>query len=221
MSQHYVKGVASKGIGNRPDFSPTSSALRHFGTSALRHFGTSALRHFGTSALRHFGTSALRHFGTSALRDHRALPGLSTVFRFPSKILNSLQRRCTMKHPLILIVAFLLPFPAFSQQNLTSKPVGFVRVELPAGAQTVVSIPFVPFSNSINAVFSGQLTGSTNANQADKIFKWDSANAEYVTAVKADGTGAPGVDGNWFTDTCFSHAILHDHRVGRRVLHLQ
>jgi hypothetical protein len=105
-----------------------------------------------------------------------------------------------MKRLLILVMAFLLPFSAFSQENLTSRPVGFVRVELPPGVQTLVSTPFVPFDNSINAILSGQLTGSTNEDKADKVFKWDAAKAEYVAATMADGTGKPGVDGKWFTD---------------------
>jgi len=97
-------------------------------------------------------------------------------------------------------MAMLLPLSAFSQDHLTSLPVGFVRVGVPSGTQTLVSTPFVPFDDSIDAVLSGQLTGSTNENRADKVFKWDTGRSEYVSAVKAGGTGDPSIDGKWFAN---------------------
>ena len=99
---------------------------------------------------------------------------------------------------LLAVIFSLGPLTVVSQT--VAPPAGFVRVELPAGAQTLVSTPFVPFDDSIDAVLSGQLIGSTNENIGDKIFKWDAAKAQYVSATKVDGTGKAEIDGKWFSD---------------------
>ena len=103
---------------------------------------------------------------------------------------------------LVLMGILGFSFSGFAD-NIVSRPCGFIWKMLGAKSQTLVSTPFRPFDPSIGAVFSNQLTGSTVEVNADKIFKWDAANAQFVQAVKAGGTGNPAVDGNWFADFTF------------------
>jgi hypothetical protein len=110
-------------------------------------------------------------------------------------------KRVTPGIGILFAVLFIVLVPlTVHSQIIVSRPVGFVRVQLPSGAQTLVSNPFKPLDNSINAILSGQLIGSTNANQADKVLKWDNTNAQYISAVKVDGTGNPTLDKKWFAD---------------------
>jgi hypothetical protein len=102
-----------------------------------------------------------------------------------------------MKHILIpgiaaslfVLTSCLFPVGALAQTNVVSRPVGFVRVEVPAQGQALVSLPFEPFDENINAVLAGQLTGGTNAATADAVLKWGGTGYEY--AYKAP-------DGRWY-----------------------
>ena len=92
---------------------------------------------------------------------------------------------------------FALNSPA---QNIVSRPAGVVRIEVGAQEQKLISIPFKPLDSSVNAILERQLTGSTNAQTADSIVKWNSSQASYTRAVKVSGTGNPEIDGKWFKD---------------------
>jgi hypothetical protein len=106
----------------------------------------------------------------------------------------------TLKVGTLLTAIFLaVSLTAFSQ-NIVSRPVGFVRVEVPAQGQALVSLPFEPFDEDINSVLADQLTGGTNASTADAVVQWDSVNSVYVSAVKVADAGHRKVDGNWVSD---------------------
>ena len=90
--------------------------------------------------------------------------------------------------------------PAFAVTNTVSRPAGFVRITVPDSSEALVSLPFVAFDSDINALFTNQLTGATNQNQADSIRQWDPTSQAYTNAYKADYTGDSAKDGRWFTD---------------------
>jgi hypothetical protein len=101
--------------------------------------------------------------------------------------------------PVLLVATLACPETGFSQ-NLVSRPAGFVRLVVPAHEQRLLSMPFRPFDPSIGAVLADQLTGGTNAAEADCVLKWDTTFAEYVQAVKVGGRGNGDVDGRWVSE---------------------
>ena len=98
---------------------------------------------------------------------------------------------------LYAVLSMLLIFAA-KADNIVSKPVGFVRIEVPANDSTLCAVPFYAFTPSIQSLFEGQMTGGSNEVDGDQIHKWDAVNQQYLTAFKADGTGNPLRDGFWF-----------------------
>ena len=98
--------------------------------------------------------------------------------------------------------AFSLVFcqAAFAQTSSYGKPVGFVRIEVPANSQRLSSIPFTPFNSSLNALLDKQLTGESQASTADRIIKWDSSQQGYLSSFKAENTGNSELNGKWFVD---------------------
>jgi hypothetical protein len=83
--------------------------------------------------------------------------------------------------------------------DTVSKPAGITRmVAVPGNSLHAVSLQ--PFSGSLDALLAGQLNGGLSAAQADKILKWDPVTQAYVGAFKADGTGDPAKDDQWFSD---------------------
>jgi hypothetical protein len=101
----------------------------------------------------------------------------------------------------VIILAGVLVFSSsVLADNIISRPVGLVRVEISAQGQALVSLPFEPFDENINSVLAGQLTGGTNLSTADAILKWDSANSIYIRAVKVSATGLPEINGKWISD---------------------
>lgn len=100
----------------------------------------------------------------------------------------------------IVIAAFLLPLVTAFADNIVSRPVGVLQIKVSEKAQRLVSLPFQPFSNTLDVVLSGQMTGSTSEKSADHVFKWDAFISAYRKAVKADGTGNPELDGKWVAD---------------------
>ena len=109
---------------------------------------------------------------------HRKLPGVLAVFS-----LLMLQSMVTL-----------------ADTDAYSRPAGFMRVQVPANDQKLMSSPFVFFNSGLDSVFSGQLTGESNQNDADKIVKWDSTIQDYVSAFKADNTGNSQRNGKFFAD---------------------
>lgn len=97
-----------------------------------------------------------------------------------------------------LVLFLLLSFSAVSlSENIVSRPVGFVRIEIPPREQVLVSTPFNAFDESINFVLKKQLTGSLDEDTADHVYKWDGSMPSYISAVKIDGTGDEALDGKW------------------------
>jgi hypothetical protein len=85
-------------------------------------------------------------------------------------------------------------------QQLAARPVGVVAVRVAPGEQKIVSTPFLPFDDGIDAVLRGQMTGAGEEENADAVLAWDSAANEYAAAYKAGGTGDPDKEGKWFGD---------------------
>lgn len=77
-----------------------------------------------------------------------------------------------------------------------SGPSGIVRIALPSNSSVLVSVPFQPFEARLGQFLSGQLTGESNAIDADRVFLWDADAQEYVELLKGAGTNA---DAHWFT----------------------
>ena len=71
---------------------------------------------------------------------------------------------------------------------LTSRPVGFVRIAVDGNKQALVCMPFNAFDPSINAVIgTNQLTGSSDAETADRVLTFDPVLPGYTTAFKTQG----------------------------------
>jgi hypothetical protein len=79
----------------------------------------------------------------------------------------------------------------------TAPPVGFVRLVVPSNGQALISMPFDAFDPALNAVLSGQLTGSTNSLLSDRISFWLPNAQSYTNAWLASGLGDPNLDGLW------------------------
>lgn len=121
-----------------------------------------------------------------------------------SGVPSSFMRRRGRFGALVLTAIFAIfsTFGLAGTSNIVSKPVGFVRIRVPAGEQRLAAMPFRAFDDSIDAVLGGQLSGSTNAGAADRIFQWDSVEARYIEAIKSEGDSESG--GVWFADAGFT-----------------
>ena len=96
-----------------------------------------------------------------------------------------------------IAVAGALPH-AVAATNIVSCPAGFTRLSIGPDSEILASLPFHPFNPSIQEIFTGQLTGLTNAVLADHVITWDAQQQQYRSAFKVDGSGNPGQDGLWF-----------------------
>lgn len=76
--------------------------------------------------------------------------------------------------------------------NLSSRPAGYVKVNVVSNQNTMVAYPFSPFDASIQSVLKSQLTGGTNDAMADRVFKFNAATMKYEEASKA-------LDGTWLS----------------------
>lgn len=81
---------------------------------------------------------------------------------------------------------------------VAGRPAGFIKVELDAASQKLVSTPFEAFSSGVDSALQGQLKGSSTADGADRVATWDALSQGYRTAFKADGTGDSAKDGKFF-----------------------
>ena len=90
--------------------------------------------------------------------------------------------------------------PAVFANNIVSRPVGFVRFEIPADGSVVASIPFQPFDPHIASVFECQLVGPTNICGNYCVLQWDRLSQEYVSATKNHGSEKAWLDNTWLED---------------------
>lgn len=102
---------------------------------------------------------------------------------------------------LVLFMSGMITNAAGLPPNIASKPVGFVRVAIPPNKSTLCSLPFALADRSIQSVLSGQLTGGTNAADADQILKWDPASQQYRIIYKLAGSSTPALNGSWVEST--------------------
>ncbi|MBU0676906.1 MAG: hypothetical protein KJ626_02225 [Verrucomicrobia bacterium] len=84
--------------------------------------------------------------------------------------------------------------------NISSRPVGVVRLEIPAQHARLVGIPFTSEDQSIESVLGSQLAASTDQESADIVIKWNAGGQEYSAAYRmesgenlwSDTTGGDG-----------------------------
>lgn len=129
-----------------------------------------------------------------------SLPGL---FIWLHKFIERIQQMIARLVPRSVVLALAICITAsivIAQDNTVSRPVGFVRVRVPANDKILVSIPFLPFDESVSSVLSGQPAGDTNAPGVQRVMKWDSEEGVYECAVKVQGSGDGELDEVWLTD---------------------
>ncbi|MEI8351455.1 MAG: hypothetical protein WCG36_03985, partial [bacterium] len=102
---------------------------------------------------------------------------------------------------LVLFMSGMITNAAGLPPNIASKPVGFVRVAIPPNKSTLCSLPFALADRSIQSVLSGQLTGGTNAADADQILKWDPSSQQYRIIYKLAGSTTSALNGSWVEST--------------------
>lgn len=79
--------------------------------------------------------------------------------------------------------------------------VGYAKRQLLPNNLIMCSVGFSSMTtNSIDAVFSGQLTGALDSSTSDAIIKWNPVTQKYENAWKVSGSGLPEYDGKWFID---------------------
>ena len=84
--------------------------------------------------------------------------------------------------------------------NTVSRPVGFVRVEVPAEGRVAASIPFEAFDPTLAEIFERQLSGPTNVYGEYRILQWDRQSQTYTMATKLHGPDENLVRGTWLSD---------------------
>lgn len=104
--------------------------------------------------------------------------------------------------------SYLAGFPSFTPTqaaglppNVVSKPVGFVKIVIPPKSSVLGSAPFVFSDSSIQSILSGQLTGGSNATDADQLLKWDPATQQYRIIYKLQESGTLSLNGSWVEST--------------------
>ena len=95
-------------------------------------------------------------------------------------------------HVLLVVVLAASPIAVLAQPRV-SRPVGIMRIALAPRTYKGVAQPFDPWDASLDAVLAGQLTGSSNAATADRIFKWNASASAYESAWKHS-------DGRWLAE---------------------
>ncbi|MDJ0765846.1 MAG: thrombospondin type 3 repeat-containing protein [Myxococcota bacterium] len=73
--------------------------------------------------------------------------------------------------------------------------VGMYRIVAHEG-MNLISLPLVPFSDTLEDVFASQLTGATNEGDADRLWAWNGTNFEFAWLVESAG---PAFDGKWYS----------------------
>ena len=54
----------------------------------------------------------------------------------------------------------------------SSVPVGIIRILLPENSRALVSMPFVPFNNSLETIFADQFYGNIDPSASDQVLLW-------------------------------------------------
>ncbi len=100
-------------------------------------------------------------------------------------------RRCIRCFKCALAATLVCTTAPAQDTQLTSRPAGFVRIEINGNNQALVCMPFDAFDPLINEVVgTNQLTGSAEPGTADRVLKFDPVVPGYTTAFKSDG--------NWY-----------------------
>ncbi len=90
----------------------------------------------------------------------------------------------------------LLPLFAGAQSHLSSRPVGFIKLNVPANGYVLASVPFYMFENGTEAL-RVSLDAAPNSDKADCLLLWNNSAAKYVTLINSGtnwvnkDTGAP------------------------------
>lgn len=99
----------------------------------------------------------------------------------------------------MLLISFFL-ITIYSNSADYGRPAGLMKIELQPGKETLTSNPFDSFDPTPNSLFSEQLCGAINPENADQIRIWDSSIQDFSSAFLAGFTGDPDRDGRWFKD---------------------
>ncbi len=78
----------------------------------------------------------------------------------------------------------LMSISAFSQTNFSSRPVGFIKLNVPANGYVLASVPFYMFENGTDEI-RASLVSSSNPEFADCLMLWDNSAAKYVTLINS------------------------------------
>ena len=135
-----------------------------------------------------------------AIRDEDALDLYVPESRMKGGIMTVKDLQCRALTASVALIFTTLFVSSAQAGNIVSTPVGFARIEVSANCRVAASLPFLPFNESIHAIFAGQVDGPTNPVGSVKLLKWDAAMQEYVSAIAMHGTGDPAIDGIWFSD---------------------
>lgn len=96
---------------------------------------------------------------------------------------------------IVSIIAFyLMPTPALATENLPGRPAAFMIRDLQPNSETPLSLPFEPFQSDLSAQLYGNLTGGTDAQNADAVMVWSSDTQQYIAAYKS------AADALWYAD---------------------
>ena len=108
----------------------------------------------------------------------------------PSLIESAWASRINLSSLLLACLILLVESAAGGHQ--VSRPAGIIRITVPPRSYVAAAQPFDPWDASLDVVLLNQLTGSTNAAIADRVFKWDAAASAYESAWQ-------NAQGQWLT----------------------
>ena len=76
---------------------------------------------------------------------------------------------------LLLTIIFMAAVAMADTTNVGSvNAVGYAKINVPAGKFVLTAIPLYAFDSTVDAIFQGQLTGTTDEDSADKIYVYES-----------------------------------------------
>ena len=93
-----------------------------------------------------------------------------------------------MKNKMIRVLVaglFMIPVFAGAQDNISSRPVGFVKLTVPANGYVLASIPFYMFPNGADTLRNCLVTSKKDKNKSDCLMLWDRSTAKYVTLINS------------------------------------
>jgi hypothetical protein len=83
-----------------------------------------------------------------------------------------------------VMFVFLLCASAFSQTNLSSRPAGFIKLNVPAQGYVLASVPFYMLENGTDEL-RNSLASSQDKDKADCLLLWDNSTAKYITLINS------------------------------------